>query len=242
MALLTLAVSSVIWGGLVFILSGRNLRYLRLALLGLPLSAAVNILVKQPLAYGVAILTGLDPVFTVTNPVWYLTFLFMLAPVFEEAIKALPLTLGRFRKMVVDRRSALLVGMSLGIGFGLGEAAFIALSIVGSPQYAGYPWYLFTGYLFERVLTVFIHGVMTAVLVAGLAERRLWPWYLGAVGIHSVINLPVSLFQMGRLSTPLISAWILVAFGICVLVFLLIRRRSQKERSISEEVNHRNTE
>ena len=68
MAIVTLAISGLLWGGLVYLVSGRSARYLWVMLLGLPLSAAGNILIKGPLALGVAGAFALAPPSTPGNP------------------------------------------------------------------------------------------------------------------------------------------------------------------------------
>src|SRR5439155_15052578 len=127
---------------------------------------------------------GIPPRVTADTPLWFIAFAFLLAPVFEEAIKVTPLLLPWVRKLVKGPDSALWVGLALGIGFGLGEAAYLAYAIAQSPQYASTPWYEFTGYLSERLLVCFLHGVLTAVVVLGLQRGKGWAvlGYLAAVG------------------------------------------------------------
>ena len=52
-----------------------------------PLSAAVNLLVKAPLGEGVGRLAGIESGLGTATPLWFLLFLFALAPVFEELAK-----------------------------------------------------------------------------------------------------------------------------------------------------------
>ena len=202
MALITLAVSAALWGGLLYVMSGRQRRHLWLLLPGLPLSAVVNLLVKAPLAVLVGRAAGLPPQFVPGAPLWFLIFLFMLAPVFEEAIKVAPLLIPRVRAFLGSPMDALRAGMALGIGFGLGEAAYLAYAVAQAPQYAGLPWYIFGGYAMERLFTCFVHGVMTTVVVMGLQRggRRAVLGYLAGVGLHAATNVLAVLYQVGMAS------------------------------------------
>ncbi len=227
MTIVTLAISGLLWGGLVYLISGRSARYLRVMLLGLPLSAAGNILIKGPLALGVAGAFGLAPIFNRWQPIWFLAFLFLLSPVVEEALKPLPLVLRSFRSIISDPSSALSVGMGLGIGFGLGEAAYIAYGVAQAPEYLGLPWYLFTGYLYERTLVCFIHGVMTAAVVMGYQSRRLLLGYLAAVGLHALVNSGAVLLALGMVSALETFLLLIASTVLCGAIFIWLRRRSR---------------
>jgi len=229
MAALTLIISSLIWGGLVFLISGRSKRYLWAIALGIPLSPPINILVKGPLAYLVAGVLGLKPVFTSSQPVWFLAFLFMLAPALEEAVKPLPLALRKIRINIRDPSSALSIGLGLGVGFGLGEAAYLAFGISQTPQYVGLPWYVFTGYLYERTIVCFIHGVMTAVVVTGYQNGRLLKYYFVDIFIHSLVNIGAVLFSLGYISGPGALILLIASTLLCGVIFELLRRRSNAQ-------------
>lgn len=231
MALITIAASTLLWGGLLYALSGQQRRYLWLLLPGLPLSAAVNLLIKRPVATLVGqwanIPVGLGLAGT---PVGFLVFLFLLAPVFEEAIKVTPLLLPPVRRLLTDRAGALWTGLGLGISFGLGEAAYLAYGVAQSPAYLGLPWYAFTGYLSERLVVCFVHGVMTAVVVTGLYRGGvyiLWG-YLGGVALHALANAGALFYQLGRLSPELAQASLLLTLVVDVGVFEFLRYRARQ--------------
>jgi uncharacterized membrane protein YhfC len=235
MAIITLVVSTGLWGGLLYVLSGRNCRYLWLLLPGLPLSALVNLAVKRPLAIVVGQAAGIPPHMGLETPLWFMIYLFMLAPVFEEAIKLLPLPLPFVRRLLVSPLAALWAGMALGIGFGLGEAAYLAYGIAQAPQYANLPWYLFTGYLGERLLVCFVHGVMTAVLVTGLQRGKAWGalGYLAAVGLHALLNLGAALFQLGLIPAWGVQLTLLAALILLAVVFEWLRRRAAQMAEVA---------
>ena len=226
MAAITLVVAAALWGGVIYVLTGRDKGYLWLLLPALPLSALVNWFVKRPLMLAVGqaagIATGLGPV----TPLWFIVFLWLAAPVTEEAIKVVPLALPRARRRLTGLSGALWTGMALGVGFGLGEALWIAYGIARSPAFAEYPWYAFTGYFGERLVVTFCHGVMTAVVVAGLLRGpgRAPAGYLAAVGLHAFLNAGAVLAQLGLISVTAAGLVVLVPAGLLAFIFERMRR------------------
>ena len=225
MAIVTLVASVALWGGLVHRLAGRQGRYLWLLLPGLPLSAIANLGIKGPLARLVAGAAGITPTSDQRLPVWFLAFLFLLAPLFEEALKALPLVVPGIRAMARHRSAAFWSGIALGVSFGLGEAAYIAYGVAQSPQYARYPWYAFTGFFLERTLTCLAHGVFTAVMVMGLQRERSRAWigYLLAVGLHALLNVGAALLQFRILAPEWAQLYTFAAFIAVILLFISLR-------------------
>jgi hypothetical protein len=139
------AAGIIVWGSLVFFLNGQRPRLLWLLLISLPLSVVVNLLVKRPVIFGLSSLTGQSLNVSSQSPWWWLLILLLISPVFEEAIKILPLALPWARRLVTDAHAAIWVGLALGVSFGLGEAAYLAFSIGNSPLYAGLPAVAFVG-------------------------------------------------------------------------------------------------
>src|SRR5512146_849127 len=161
MAAITLAASVALWGALIYFLSGRQTRYFWLLLMGLPLSAIANFLLKPQAIIAVGRAAQVQPGLGLAAPVWFLAFQVLITPLVEEPLKVVPLLLPPARRMVTSRASALWVGWVLGISFGLGEALFTAYGVAQNGAYDFLPWYAFTGFLNERIMTCFAHGVMT---------------------------------------------------------------------------------
>ena len=230
MAALTILCSTLLWGGLLYVLSGRVHRYLWLLLPGLPLSALANLWIKRPLAVTVSQAAGIEPVFNLGQPLWFLLFLWFLSPLVEEAIKLLPLALPPIRAFLSGDLAALWTGMALGISFGLGEAAYLAYGVAQSPQYAGMPWYMFTGYFGERLQVCLVHGVMTAVAVYGLrrGKRQALVAYLVAVAMHALVNAGVVLLQLGLIPAWATQASLLASMVLLLGVFEWLRGRSAR--------------
>lgn len=241
MAIITLAASSALWGAMLWAYSGRKWRFVKLVPLGLPLSALVNLLVKGPLGKVVGALAGIEPGLGLETPLWFLLFLFALAPVFEELVKAAPALLPFVRKRISGPEDAYWTGMALGIGFGLGEAVFLAWGIAVSGAYEQYAWYTFTGYFGERLLVVFVHGFMTALFVWQAARGRALAGYLLAVGTHALLNAGAMLYQLELVPGWLASLWLVVLLIPMVLVFERIRPKTARTHADRPDIVYYST-
>ncbi len=229
MAAITLAVSVALWGGLIYFLTGRQTRYFWLLLLGLSLSAIANFLLKPQAIIAVGRAAHVQPGLGLAAPVWFLAFQVLVSPLVEEPLKVLPLLLGPARKMLDSRTSALWVGFALGVSFGLGEAAVVAYGVARSGAYDYLPWYAFTGFFNERVMTCFAHGVMTSVLVIGMQRGGRFSLYgfLGALGLHLFLNAPTVMYQVQWISATVYSFSLLIPFIGLAVVFETLRRTAR---------------
>jgi len=225
MAVITVVLSAALWGAFLYTYSGRSWRFLALVPLGLPLSALVNLGVKGPLAAGVGAAAGIESGLGLETPAWFLVFLFLLSPVFEELIKVLPAALPAVRRRMSSPVDAFLAGLALGIGFGIGEAAYLGWQIGASGAYEMYPWYAFTGFLGERLVVVFAHGFMTAVFLWLAAGKRPTAGFLAAAGAHAVLNAGAMLYQLGLAPEWAAGLSLVVTLIGCALVFERIRPR-----------------
>ena len=230
MAALTLVISLVLWGGLIYLFTGHQKRYFWLLLLGLPLSAVANLVLKPQLLIVVGQAGQIQPGLGLAAPVWFLAFKVLLTPLVEEAVKVSPLLLKPARKMVASRSRALWVGFVLGISFGLGEALFIAYAVGQNPAYDSLPWYAFTGYMNERLMTCFAHGLLTAVLVIGLQRggRFILYGYLAALGLHIFLNAPTVLYQFQWISYEFYNLSLLIPFIVLAVLFEKTRRATRE--------------
>ncbi|MHB1016994.1 MAG: PrsW family glutamic-type intramembrane protease [Coriobacteriia bacterium] len=230
MAVITVVFSALLWCEMLWLYSGRTMRFVRLVPLGLPLSAIVNLAVKGPLGKGVGELAGIDPGLGLETPVWFLVFLFLLAPVFEELIKAAPALIPSVRRRVETTGDALWTGMALGMGFGLGEAIYLAWQVSASGAYGEYPWYAFTGFFGERLLVVFMHGMMTGLLFLIAKRGHPVPGYLAAAGAHALLNSGAMLYQLGLAPGWAVNA----ALGVMLIAFVVLFERIRPKRSAAE--------
>ncbi len=214
--------------------SGQKNRYAWLLILGLPLSFAINRLVKIPLLTWIAHTAGIPLSANLHTPVWFLLVILFNSPVWEEAIKAIPLLLPGLRKFLREPGDALWAGMALGMSFGLGEILYLAYGLAVSPQFNSLPWYAFTGFAAERLMMTFGHGLMTAQAAAGW-QKRGWHnvfGYLVAVGLHALINLGALLAGL-KLFDPQIGS--LLSYAGIVAAFFLFQRQLRSIRQRGEE-------
>lgn len=117
--------------------------------------------------------------------------------------------------------------MYLGLGFGLGEVAYLAWGIAQSPAYAGYPFWYFGGFFGERLLVVYLHAALTGLAASGWARGpgRGFATYAAAVGLHALANLGAMLYQL-KLTSAALSQITLVAAMLAVSVALERLRRA----------------
>ena len=229
-ALLTLCLSAFLAVVYLKVMSGQPRRYLWLLLVGLPLSAMVNLWVKKPLIVGVGQALNLPINLEPATPFWFIIFLWLVAPVCEEAVKLVPLLVPRIRAYLANPVDALWAGFALGASFGLGEAAYLAWGIAQSPRYAGLPWYLFGGYISERLIVCFGHGMLTAFITTGLQRgaRPAVRGYLTAVALHALLNVGPLLLAMGLASIAVVQLLFILAIILLLFLFDRLRRTLMK--------------
>ncbi len=237
MLFITLPVSLLVYGLYIYFGYRRDARYLLLLLPGLPLSALVNIAVKAPIGLAVGDVSGYGVGFAIGMPVLLLLFYALLAPVTEEAIKISPLLVPQIRRLArPGKLDALWTGFALGASFGLGEAIFLAIQFNTVPQYASTPWYLFTGFLIERFLTIYAHGVMTAIFTSFLFQGwgKALLGYLSAISMHFVVNAGAALLQVGIMDANTVFLLEIVTVMAFVVIFEMVRRRFKQMEPVEE--------
>jgi hypothetical protein len=198
-----------------------------LILAGLPLSFVVNRFIKTPIIVNVAAWTGIPLNINANVPLWFIGLIWLNAPIFEEAIKI-------FTVIVVGRRflheagQALLTGFALGMGFGLGEAAYLAYGIAQSPTSNQLPWYMFTGFGSERLIVTFAHGFMTSLVALGIyyGKRNILLGFMTAVGLHALINLGPIFLALKLIPSSIASIESYLAILVAFIVFQNERRKT----------------
>jgi len=147
----------------------------------------------------------------------------LYAPLTEEPAKLIPLLLPAvFRD--IRKENFIRYAFAIGFGFAIGEMWFIAERITQVPQLAALPFYQFTGYTVERLMTCVFHTVFVAVALRAL-RRRFALGFLGAVALHWLGNFPISLsaWNVGGLGktawTVILMLW-LIAYFVTALALL----------------------
>jgi len=139
------------------------------------------------------------------------------APLVEEPAKLWPLLLPMFRARLKDA-SPLRVGLALGLGFALSEVWGLAALIYQHPPYRTVPFWMFGGFIGERVLVGFLHGAFTS-----LALRRWGHGFavgvLAAMAAHWACNFPIVLMalripDLGAHWPTVVSLWVAFCFAV----------------------------
>jgi hypothetical protein len=231
MMLVVFAAGILTWGSLIFFLNGQKPRALWLLLPGLPLSALVNVTIVLPVVYWVASRAGALMQTGGRAPGWFILFLLCFPPMLEEPAKLLPLLLPPVRRLVNSGRSAIWVGLTLGVSFGLGEAAFLAYNIAKAPANAALPATAFASYAFARWVSCLVYGVISAVFLMGIQRggRRILAGYLSAVALHVFVNAAAILTQIGVLPESLVQWSFLLDFFLAVLLLIWLLRRTKSQ-------------
>lgn len=232
MAVITIVLTTILCIAYLNYLTHSNRRYYWLLLVGLPSSFIVNNWVKIPLITAIATWAGVPLKLSFEMPLWFIVAILLNAPIFEEAIKLLPIALRTSQKLMNDAQGSLWTGLALGMSFGLGEAAYIAYGIAQSPEYNSLPWYVFTGYATERLIVTFGHGFLTAIAAYGLYKgaRNPLTGYLSAVGLHAMINLGPILLALKLTSVSVSSAG---SYAAILAAFLLFQRHARTAKKMS---------
>ncbi|MBR0654449.1 hypothetical protein [Plastoroseomonas arctica] len=209
-----IAIAALITAALALLLVGAGLWRMtqpadrgRLALgfaLALPLQPGAFWLVRMPLHHALVGALGTEGVMA-WLPILY-------APVTEEAAKWAVL-LAVFRG--VRPTLALPAALAIGLGFGIGEIGFLAERLARSPAMAALPFWMFGGFLGERISVCIMHGLFITPLAFALAHGR------GAVlaglagmGAHLALNAPILLIGAAPFGVPaevwqgLVSLWL----------------------------------
>jgi hypothetical protein len=226
-ASLVLAAAAILL--LVFAKPERRWLYVALLVLELPMSAAAFHYLRLPLDGWLSGAIADRAVYT------FVTLLY--APLTEEPAKLWPLLLP-FVWRRLGRENAVGVALALGIGFGIGEIAFLAERIAQMPALASLSWFAFLGFVFERVLVCIWHPAFTAVTVAAAARRpTLVPAaLLGSMALHYVGNFPIYLasrdvFGLGREGwQSAMLAWTLVYAALMGLLLAWLAWRGRLAR------------
>lgn len=204
----------------------------------LPMSLLLNVTVKQWLNNSILGL-GLPLISS-------LLLLLLVAPFTEEAVKLLGLPLLRYSpiphrnaagaQVKIGWRQIRAGGVMSGLGFGVGEIWAIAFLVcLLDPSLCVYPWFFYQGFIIERFLVVFIHGLMALVSYWGF-----WRWlpvtYLAAVGLHTAVNAPVIPYQLGFIDYIPVLLYLVL---LCVVAFFMILINFTKPEKRSRRIQQK---
>lgn len=193
--------------------------------LATPLHAASLFLVRMPL-HGVLV-TALP-----SGVLFWVASLY--APLLEEPAKWLVLFLPFIRARLTPANAAG-IALAVGLGFGLGEIVNLAaLTMLHAPETTQQAFYIYNGFMVERLIVCFLHGAMIVPVAQRLADGRpVWPGLLIGMALHYLVNFPLVMaevepFGIGRgIWIGLAMPWLtLMALGLAVYLVDARRRRT----------------
>jgi len=217
-ALVSTLISLGVIGGALFFSAPASLRRsLALVLiLQLPMCAVAFYALRVPVRYLIEM--WINP----QAPPYILASV-LYAPLTEEPAKLCLLVFPWFRRLITPK-NAVALGMTLGLGFGIGEMWFLAALVSRNPALADQPWYHFGGFISERFMVCIFHGVFTSTAIRLFPQAPL-RGFCAAVGLHLLCNFPIALaaIRFGELEREtwqtILIYW--VQFYFLVLIVLL---------------------
>lgn len=221
-AIVTAVLGLLVGGGAAWRMAPpQDRRWLLLGLvLALPLQPAVFWLLRMPLHEALLASQGPGGVMA-WLPILY-------APCTEEPAKWLVLLALRRR---ITTANAVPMAIAIGAGFGIGEIGFLAERLLHVPAYAAMPAWMFGGFLGERLLVVFLHGLLITFLARALARRRgILAAAAAGLALHLAVNAPILLIAAAPFGLPaaiwqqLVSLW-LVAVVVALAIWALAAHR-----------------
>jgi hypothetical protein len=228
MAAITIAIAL---GGLVVLLiRAADWRPLAIAFaVALPLEPLMFVVVRLPLD------GFLRTTFGMTG--WVAIASLFYAPLTEEPAKWATAFVPAVRDAIT--RIPVQVALAVGLGFGIGEIGFLAYAIVAGPSYpsSNPPFWLFSGFLVERLEVCFLHGVFVVLPFVQLARKR--SFLLGGLAgmtLHFFLNFPIYLAQVDAFHLGVATWTGILLYWVVVFVIagaFLVRRLAALEFSRS---------
>lgn len=197
-AIITSIFSACVIGGFLFHGKSPDERraYIPLILMMLPMSALAYFAVRLPLDSIVhsAMTQHADA---------HLFIKTFYAPFTEEPAKLWPLLIPFFFKRI-GAQNIFYAAIAVGLGFGIGEAWTVGYIFSQNPQTIVYPWYMLTGYMFERFSVCILHAAFTCAAMHFIIRKKMIiPGLLAGMSLHYLGNFPIYLaridaFHLGK--------------------------------------------
>lgn len=160
---------------------------------------------------------------------WVMIASLFYAPLTEEPAKWLTATIPTVRRAILENPIG--VALAAGAGFGIGEIWFLAQALIRSPSYPDLPFWMFGGFVVERLEVCFLHGALLIPPFYALATGR--SFLLGGIvgmALHFLLNFPIYLasmnvFGLGENWKPLLMLWVLLFVVLGAILALALSRR-----------------
>jgi hypothetical protein len=163
------------------------------------------------------------------------------APLSEEPAKWLTAAVPKVRQAIV--KDPIVLALAAGLGFGIGEIWFLAYALIKSPGYPDLPFWMFGGFVIERLEVCFLHGAFLVPPFYALASGRSF-LLGGAAGMvsHFLLNFPIYLasinaFALGENWKPFLLLWtvLFVVLGAILVLALPRRPRAAVQSKATEQ-------
>jgi hypothetical protein len=185
------------------------------AIVALPLQPLAFYLVRIPLDHWVVGQLG-------STSLTYQFVTSFYAPLTEEPAKLIPLLIPAIRRDI-SAANVVRYALAIGVAFGIGEMWFIAERITHMPAFNGMPFYMFGGYVGERLVVCLLHSAFVSLALWRLRSRFLIG-FAAAMALHWLGNFPILLmaWNVGGLGkifwTVFIQFWLIgYVFGAVAL-------------------------
>jgi hypothetical protein len=191
-------------------------------LIALPLSPLIVYAVRLPIDGFLRTTFGISAGVVTIISLFY-------APLTEEPAKWLTAAVPKVREAI--RRDPIFLALAAGVGFGIGEIWFLAHALIKSPSYPDLPFWMFGGFVMERLEVCFLHGALLIPPFYALASGRsfLLGGLAGMVG-HFLLNFPIylasiNLFGLGETWKPVLLLWVLLFVILAAILAIALPRR-----------------
>jgi hypothetical protein len=166
---------------------------------------------------------------------WIAIVALFYAPLTEEPAKWLTALVPKVRQAIVN--DPVVLALTVGTGFGIGEIWFLANALIKSPSYPDLPFWMFGGFALERLAVCFLHGALLLPPFYALATGRsfLVGGIIGMVA-HFLLNFPIYLaginaFGLGVGWASILLLWIALFVVSGAILAQSLSRRLKSLRS-----------
>ena len=215
---------AILAGTLLVIAAPGDRRVLAIAfMVALPLQPLAFYLLRLPIDGLVRAGFGLGAAWIVASQFY--------APLTEEPAKWLVLAVPAVRR-ALSPRNAMPLALAIGFGFGIGEIWFLANALVRAPSTPDLPFWMFNGFMLERLEVCCLHAAFVALPIAGIARAKsFWPGAIAGLVLHFLTNFPIYLARIDfaglgatRWMTAL-GAWVVVLTIAGIVMMWRLHRR-----------------
>ncbi len=225
-AIITTVLSLLVYGSFVFIKAKKKALhwYIAAILVHIPIYWAAFYFFRVPLDW--LITRVMD-----TSSGWYLFTAMAYAPITEEPAKWILLPVVAIVLIITKAEKLpfhpIKMALAIGLGFGIGEMWLLAAGVAKVPDYAGIPWYMFSGFISERFMVCFLHAAFVAVVWSKLRKGRAIIWgMLIAMLLHYFANFPIylkiiDLGNFGEMNWMMIISVYIYLFFFAMIILVL---------------------